>query len=92
MDSEKNEKVSIILPIYNSEKFLEKTLNSILNQTYTNWELIIIDDCSTDNSQKIIDKMKNEKFIVIKNEKNIGPGLGRNKALKNSFREIHCIY
>ena len=49
-------KLSIIIPVYNSEKFLDKCLASIINQTYKNLEIIIINDGSTDNSKKIIDK------------------------------------
>ena len=52
----KEELVSIIVPVYNSEKFLNDTINSIKNQTYKNWELIIVDDASKDNSVKIIEE------------------------------------
>ncbi|WP_349406740.1 glycosyltransferase family 2 protein, partial [Clostridium perfringens] len=45
-----NELVSIITPSYNTEKFIDKTIQSVLKQTYKNWEMIIIDDCSTDNT------------------------------------------
>ena len=44
--------VSIITPMYNSEKFIEATIKSVINQTYKDWEMIIVDDCSTDNSPK----------------------------------------
>ena len=76
--------VSIILPIYNSEKYVESTLKSVLAQTYTDWELIIIDDCSTDRSMEIVNKYKNEKFIIIKNSENVGPGISRNKGIENA--------
>ena len=49
-------KVSIIMPLYNSERYLEETLESVLNQTYKNWELIIVNDCSTDSSVEIVEK------------------------------------
>ena len=45
--------VSIITPLYNSEKYIGKTIESVLNQTYKNWEMLIIDDCSKDNGVKI---------------------------------------
>jgi glycosyltransferase involved in cell wall biosynthesis len=57
-------KVSIILPSYNHEKFLKKRLDSILNQTLSNWELIIIDDCSTDSSINILNK-----FVIQNNDR-----------------------
>ena len=47
-------KVSVITPMYNCEKFISETIESVLNQTYTNWEMIIIDDCSTDKSKQIV--------------------------------------
>jgi len=50
------EPVSVIIPVYNGEKFLDQTIKSVLNQTYKNVEYIIIDDCSQDNSLKIIEK------------------------------------
>ena len=78
-------KVSIILPVYNSENYLKDTIKSIIKQTYTNWELIIVDDNSQDNSMKIIEKFKNEKITIIKNEKNIGAALSRNKAIEKAL-------
>lgn len=75
--------VSIIMPLYNSEEFISETINSVLNQTYNNWELIIIDDCSIDSSAKIIkDFIKNDSRIkYLKNEKNSGPAFSRNKGI-----------
>ncbi|OQS57845.1 glycosyl transferase family A, partial [Actinobacillus suis] len=42
--------ISIIMPVYNAEEYIEEAIKSVLNQTYSNWELILVDDCSTDNS------------------------------------------
>ena len=64
--------VSIITPSYNSEEFISETINSIINQTYPNWELLITDDCSTDNTIEIIESyVKNDSRIkLFKLEKN----------------------
>ena len=48
-----NDLISIVLPVYNGEKYLRESINSIIAQTYENWELLILDDCSTDNSSVI---------------------------------------
>ena len=47
--------VSIIMPSWNTGKFIKESIQSVINQTYTNWELIIVDDCSNDNTDKIVD-------------------------------------
>lgn len=76
--------VSIILPVYNSEKYIKNTINSILNQTYQDYELLIIDDASTDNSLNIVNELKNDKFIILKNEKNKGVAFSRNKGINKA--------
>lgn len=77
-------KVSIITPVYNSEKFIKDTISSVLNQTYTNWEMILVDDCSTDNSKKIINEYveKDSRFKYIKLSQNSGAAVARNTAIK----------
>lgn len=74
-------KVSILIPLYNAEKYISQTLDSVLNQKYTNWECIIVNDGSTDNSEKIVlEKIKgNNKFKYLAEEKG-GPGKARNYA------------
>ena len=52
--------VSIIIPLYNTEKYIEKAINSVINQTYKNWQLIVIDDCSTDDSLNIVLKISTD--------------------------------
>ena len=81
--------VSIITPVYNAEKYLEETILSVINQSYKNWELLLIDDCSTDKSYEIIQKyLKTDKRIkYLKNEKNSGPAITRNRGLENSKGE-----
>lgn len=79
----KNGLVSIIMPSYNTGKYIEETINSVLNQTYTNWELIIVDDCSSDNTDEVIKLfLKDERIVYLKNIKNSGAAISRNKAIK----------
>ncbi len=78
-----NDLVSIITPSYNTSNFIGQTIQSVLNQTYNNWEMIIIDDCSTDNTDMVVKKYLNDKRIFFfVNEKNQGAAISRNKALK----------
>ncbi|EOU1139815.1 glycosyltransferase family 2 protein [Clostridium perfringens] len=79
-----NELVSIITPSYNTEKFIDKTIQSVLKQTYKNWEMIIIDDCSTDNTDQIVAKFNDSRIKYIKNKKNLGAAISRNKALREA--------
>ncbi|PIR61688.1 MAG: hypothetical protein COU66_02245 [Candidatus Pacebacteria bacterium CG10_big_fil_rev_8_21_14_0_10_44_11] len=76
--------VSVILPVYNASRFLAQAISSILNQTHHNWELIIIDDCSTDNSTKIAQNFakQNPRIKLIKQKKHLGVGAVANKAMK----------
>ena len=77
-------KISIIMPNFNSEKFIKSTLRSIINQTFRQWELIIVDDNSNKNTIKILKNLKNKKIKVIFLKKNKGAGYCRNLAIKNS--------
>jgi glycosyltransferase involved in cell wall biosynthesis len=85
-----NDLISIIIPNYNKEKFLEITLQSVINQNYKNWEAIIVDDGSTDNSKQIIEKYVNIdnrfKSYFLPKSKN-GGSVSRNFGLKNSKGE-----
>ena len=85
----KNEKISIIVPVYNVENYVEKCLDSLMNQTYKNIEIIIVNDCSTDDSELVIKKkIKDTNYIkYIKNEVNSGLSFSRNTGLKNATGE-----
>lgn len=78
------ELVSIIMPAYNCEDYINRAIKSVQNQTYSNWELIIIDDCSVDKTYKIVEEISLvEKRLVCKRlEKNSGPAAARNKAIE----------
>ncbi|MBR5939415.1 glycosyltransferase family 2 protein [Candidatus Saccharibacteria bacterium] len=80
-----NSQVSVIIPIYNTEKYLKKCLNSIMNQTHKNLEIILVDDGSTDNSGKIADDYaKKDKRIKVIHQKNQGQSTARNNGLKKA--------
>lgn len=78
--------ISIITPVYNSDKYIIDTINSVLSQTYQNWQLILVDDGSRDASIKIIDEFrsKDSRIEVIKNPQNIGPARSRNKGIERA--------
>ncbi|KMK78306.1 hypothetical protein AB990_02435, partial [Alkalihalobacillus pseudalcaliphilus] len=78
--------VSVIVPIFNSEKFLEKCINSVLKQSYNNLELIIVDDGSTDNSKSIVTNFAEvDSRIKYIYQDNMGPSYARNKGLDNAL-------
>ena len=79
--------ISVVIPVFNAQEYIENTVDSVINQEYKNWELIIIDDCSTDDSLSIVEtKYKsNKKIEIIKLERNSGgPAKPRNIGIKNS--------
>ncbi len=81
-----NEKVSIIMGVYNCSQTIDEAIDSILKQTYSDWEFIICDDCSTDNTYKILLNYKEEypnKFVLLKNEKNLKLAYTLNRCLKH---------
>lgn len=79
-----NEIVSIIMPSYNAERYIENAIKSVLAQTYSQWELIIVDDCSSDETVEVISKFKDNRIRLLQNEKNIGAALSRNRALREA--------
>lgn len=86
------EKVSVIIPVYNGEKYLERCVNSLINQTYTNIELIFINDGSIDNSIQILKKYnKKDKRIIIIDKKNTGVSDSRNLGIKKSTGRYICF-
>ena len=76
--------VSIIMPTYNCGKYIEQSINSVISQTYKNWELIIIDDCSTDNTIDIVNKFKDKRIKFLQNPKNSGAAISRNYGLREA--------
>ena len=80
--------ISVILPTYNGEKYLAETLESVLNQTYKNLEIIITDDCSTDRTVEIVKSYNDERIKLYVNEKNLGIANNTNKALSLATGEF----
>jgi glycosyltransferase involved in cell wall biosynthesis len=79
-----NELVSIIMPSYNTGRFLAESIRSVLAQTYENWELIVVDDCSTDDTDAVVAGFTDPRIRYIKNEKNSGAAQSRNRALREA--------
>ena len=80
-----NKKISVIVAVYNTEEYLDRCLESLLNQTYKNMELVIVEDCSTDSSRKLLKKYKeNENIKIFYNKENRGLSYSRNYGLKKS--------
>lgn len=77
--------VSVIMPSYNTGKYIADSIESVLRQTYSDWELLIVDDCSTDDTDEVIKPFLHDQRIrYLRNEKNSGAAVSRNKALKEA--------
>ena len=83
----KNNFISILITNYNKEKFLNNTLKSVLNQNYSNYEIILFDDSSTDNSINIIKRYKKVRLIINKFKKKNSPPLNQINGIINCFRK-----
>lgn len=81
-----NALVSIITPTFNSAKYIAETIQSVQNQSYSNWEMIIVDDASSDETVSIIEKIQqNEpRIILIQQSNNVGPAISRNKGIQKA--------
>lgn len=79
-----DELVSIIMPTFNAEKYIEESIESIEAQTYSNWELIIVDDCSEDDTVEVINEFKDDRIILLRNSSNKGAAVSRNMALRHA--------
>lgn len=86
MDKEEKDLVSIIIPVHNAGRFLKDTINSIKKQTYQNWEVFLVDDCSRDNSADIIKEFSDEdtRIKLITLEQNGGAAVARNTGIDNA--------
>ena len=76
--------ISIIKPSYNTAEYIADSIRSVINQTYSSWELIIVDDCSTDDTIGIVKQFDDARIILIQNEINSGAAISRNRALREA--------
>ena len=76
--------ISVILPTYNNERTIFDSIQSILNQSYQNFELIIVNDCSKDNTKKVIKSFDDSRIVYLENDRNIGRPQSRNKGLEKA--------
>ena len=83
-----NGKVSVLIATYNRSALLKNCLNCVLDQTYQNFEIYIIDDCSSDNTEEVVKSFNSEKIIYIKNHKNIGSIMGDREHFRRFFYEL----
>lgn len=80
--------ISVVTPMYNAENFILETINSVLSQTYENWEMIIVDNCSSDNSIEIVKSIQDDRIRLIELDYNSGgPARPRNVGIENSNGE-----
>lgn len=79
-----DELVSVIMPSYNTGEYIAASIESVLAQTYPNWELLIVDDCSTDSTVEVIRRYQDPRIILLKNKTNSGAALSRNYGLREA--------
>jgi len=87
------EVVSIIIPVYNAARFIKETIDNVKEQTYKNWELLLVDDCSTDESSEIIQSYvtQDDRIKYVKLEKNSGAAQARNKGIELANGRYICF-
>lgn len=80
------DKVTVVTPSWNSEKYIQETIKSVQAQTYQNWEMIIVDDCSTDRTVEIVENIAkvDSRVRVLRQDKNSGAGAARTRAMQNA--------
>lgn len=93
MTNKQEELISVIIPMYNAEEYIEYAIHSVIVQTYSNLEIIILDNCSTDKSFDIVSRIQDNRIRLIKNEQNIGLNGSVNKGIdlaKGAYIKFLC--
>lgn len=90
-EAKKNQLVSIVVPVHNAERFVGEAIESVLAQTYPDWELILVDDGSTDNSANVIKKYKSNKVKIASLAKNAGAAKARNRGISEAKGRYLCF-
>lgn len=80
--------LSVVIPLFNKERFVQATINSVLNQTYLNFEIIVVDDCSTDDSKSIVEKLASDKIQIVSHRSNRGLSASRNTGIRHSQHDF----
>ena len=86
-----NPLISVIIPVYNRENLIQRAIKSILNQTYKNLEVLVIDDGSTDRTEEKVKELQDKRINYFKNERNKGVSIARNRGIKLSAGEIIAL-
>lgn len=76
--------VSVVMPAYNAADYIAETIGSVIGQSYDNWELLIVDDCSNDDTQKTVCSVKDKRIRYFRNHRNMGAAFSRNYALREA--------
>lgn len=79
---------SVIIPVYNRKDVIASSIQSVINQSFENWELLVVDDNSNDNTFEVVNSFKDCRIFYLKNEKNFGPAYSRNRGIENAKGEV----
>ena len=85
-------KISIIIPMHNSSKHIEECIESVINQTYKNIEIIVVDDASKDNCLELVRSIKDNRIKIIELKENVGAGIARNKGIEAANRRLYLLF
>lgn len=85
--------VSVVVPVYNAQRFIVETIRHVQAQTYTEWELVLVDDCSTDNSRELIvgESERDKRIRLVRQEENGGAARARNRGIKEACGQYICF-